>query len=184
MNPCTSLLPIIFILFFSVVPANSNNLRELVIDKMYKRHTSSDDPEFPASTSIEVIGVGLGRTGTDSLALALRRMGYQTYSSREAENFWHIDSWNRYFEKEGTTAEEVKLTGLVDKSKENNILFYLENAGYTATVGFPAAAAYKELMQRNPDAKVILSLHPKGARGWAMSTAQTTGRWEAILSLR
>ena len=56
--------------------------------------------------------------------------------------------------------------------------------GYTAAVGLPTSLFYKELLERNPDAMVILSDHPDGPRGWALSDAQTTGRWEAILNSR
>lgn len=44
---------------------------------------------------------------------------------------------------------------------------------YTAAVDNPACCVWKELLQAYPDAKVILTLHPRGAEGWYESTIDT-----------
>lgn len=44
----------------------------------------------------------------------------------------------------------------------------LAGMGYNATIGeMPAGYSYAELLGRNPDAKVVLLLHPGGAENWA-----------------
>ena len=42
-------------------------------------------------------------------------------------------------------------------------------AGWTATVDTPANLHYRRLMELYPEAKVVLTVHPKGARGWLRS---------------
>jgi hypothetical protein len=46
-------------------------------------------------------------------------------------------------------------------------------ARYTATVDNPACCVWRELMVAYPDAKVILTVHPRGAGTWYESTIDT-----------
>ncbi|WP_258602421.1 sulfotransferase family protein [Mesorhizobium sp. AR10] len=46
-------------------------------------------------------------------------------------------------------------------------------ANYTATVDNPGCCVWRELMAANPDAKVLLTLHPRGAEAWYDSTIDT-----------
>ena len=46
-------------------------------------------------------------------------------------------------------------------------------ANYTAAVDNPACCVWQELLAANPDAKVILSLHPRGPDAWYHSTVET-----------
>jgi hypothetical protein len=93
------------------------------------------------SIFMKVIGAGFGRTGTTSLKVALEELGYgPCYHMTEAfEHPEHAPLW------EAATRGEP-----VDWKK----LF----SGYQATVDWPGAAFYKELMQEYPDAKVLLSV--------------------------
>ena len=45
---------------------------------------------------------------------------------------------------------------------------------FNATLDFPICAAYKELLRRYPDAKVILTLRDSGEK-WAKSFLETIG---------
>jgi sulfotransferase family protein len=90
--------------------------------------------------ALEVIGAGLGRTGTLSLKAALEQIGYgpcyhmiEVLTAPERARHWlergHAGShdWNMIF------------------------------AGYRATVDWPAAAFWRELLDHYPHAKVLLS---------------------------
>ena len=46
-------------------------------------------------------------------------------------------------------------------------------AGYTAAVDNPACCVWQELLAANPEAKGILSLHPRGPDAWYESTVET-----------
>ena len=58
-------------------------------------------------------------------------------------------------------------------------------AKYTAAVDNPACCVWRELMQAYPDAKVLLTLHPRGPKAWYESTIDTIyfteNRWQAKL---
>jgi hypothetical protein len=104
--------------------------------------------------ALELIGAGLGRTGTLSLKAALERIGYgPCYHMIEIltapERAWHwlertqggFHDWDAIFR------------------------------GYRATVDWPAAAFWRELVERYPDAKVLLSL--RDADRWYDSVMNT-----------
>ena len=46
-------------------------------------------------------------------------------------------------------------------------------ANYTATLDNPACCVWRELLAEYPDAKVLLTLHPRGAEAWYDSTIDT-----------
>ncbi|KAL7541150.1 hypothetical protein ACHAWF_006869 [Thalassiosira exigua] len=99
---------------------------------------------------IRVIGAGLGRTGTKSLASALDVLGYRTYHFPLPE---HSSAWARYSDGSGT-AQDAILTCV--------------DAGYDATCDQPMADVFAEQMAMYPDAKVILTVRD-GAAKWAES---------------
>lgn len=103
---------------------------------------------------LDVIGAGLGRTGTLSLKLALEQLGlgpcYHMLEVRAAPE--RLEHWNRIAAGEKVDWEEVF-------------------AGFRSTVDWPACNYWRELMARYPDAKVILSLRDPDA--WFRSTQAT-----------
>lgn len=103
---------------------------------------------------VKIIGAGFGRTGTMSLKVALEELGYgPCYHMVEVfENPAHIELWNAAAHGD-----------FVDWKK----LF----AGYKATVDWPAAAFYKELMEVYPEAKVLLTV--RDPEQWYESTKNT-----------
>jgi hypothetical protein len=110
---------------------------------------------------LKVIGAGFGRTGTMSTYTALTQLGFPCYHMMEIignkENKTHIDFWN-------------KVTNDAEGAQQNWDEVF---ANYTAAVDNPACCVWKELMVAYPDAKVLLTLHPKGAEAWYESTIDT-----------
>ena len=94
--------------------------------------------------AIQVIGAGLGRTGTTSLKVALEKLGFskcyhmfEVIHNPEEAAFWQ-------------NALERKTTGEVND-------WSVPFEGYKATLDWPGCTFYRELMDAYPDAKVILT---------------------------
>jgi Sulfotransferase domain len=107
--------------------------------------------------TIQVIGAGIGRTGTASLKLALEQLGFaKCYHMDEiGTNPAHVPLW---------------LDAAAGKPVDWDALF----AGYQAAVDLPTYAFYVTLMTHYPKAKVILTLREPEA--WYKSAAQTIFR--------
>ncbi len=111
--------------------------------------------------ALKLIGAGFGRTGTMSTYTALNKLGMPCYHMFEVidnkENKNHLDFWN-------------KVADAPPRSDHNwEEVFHK----YEATIDNPACCVYKELMVAYPDAKVLLTLHPKGPEEWYESTIDT-----------
>jgi Sulfotransferase domain len=91
--------------------------------------------------TLEVIGAGFGRTGTMSLKVALEELGFgPCYHMREVFTHpEHVELWRAA--AQGMAVDWEQIFG-----------------GYRATVDWPACTFYDELMERYPDAKVILTV--------------------------
>ena len=111
--------------------------------------------------SLQIIGAGYGRTGTLSLKHALEELGYPCYHMEEVlntkQNKDHLNFWLDVAESE--------------RGSQHNWSEVFEN--YSATVDNPGCCVYQELLDSYTDAKVILSLHPKGPEAWYESTMST-----------
>ena len=90
---------------------------------------------------IQVIGAGLGRTGTLSLKAALEELGF-------AKCYHMLEVLTR---KNDAKAWDAASRG---KSIDWDALF----EGYSATVDLPSALFYRELMVKYPTARVILTV--------------------------
>jgi hypothetical protein len=103
---------------------------------------------------VKVIGAGFGRTGTWSLKAALEKLGFgPCYHMTEVfAHPEHADLWVSAWRKEPVDWDKV-----------------LE--GYEATMDWPACTFYEELMERNPEAKVLLSV--RDPERWYESTRTT-----------
>lgn len=120
--------------------------------------------------TLKIIGAGFGRTGTMSTYVALKQLGFPCYHMieviRNKANKSHLDFWRRVANTPAGTRHDW------------NQVF----ANYTAAVDFPASGVWRELMAAYPDAKVLLTLHPKGAEAWYESTIETIyfteNRWQ------
>ena len=104
--------------------------------------------------SVEVIGAGLGRTGTKSLQTALETLGYgPCYHMTEVfEHPEHLPIWEA-----AARGEPVEWERIFE--------------GYRATVDWPGAAFYERLMEAYPQAKVILTVRDSGR--WYESARST-----------
>ena len=110
---------------------------------------------------LQIIGAGFGRTGTWSTYLALDRLGFPCYHMKEVilnkANASHLGFWCRVATAPPGTAHDWERVF----------------AKYTATVDNPGCCVWRELLCAYPDAKVLLTLHPKGADAWYESTIET-----------
>mmetsp|Transcript_102586 Transcript_102586/g.306435 ORF Transcript_102586/g.306435 Transcript_102586/m.306435 type:complete len:303 (+) Transcript_102586:51-959(+) len=103
---------------------------------------------------IKVIGAGPSRTGTQSLGFALHKLGYR--SAHGHWYFWNPDlrrPWKDWLHRGGPL--EPALQALAER-------------GMDATLDVPVHGAYRELMQRFPNAKVILTVRGN-AESWYRS---------------
>jgi len=110
---------------------------------------------------LKVIGAGFGRTGTTSLYMALGQLGFPCYHmfelAQNKANKGHLGFWQKVANTPAGTQHDWETVF----------------ANYTAAVDNPACCVWQELLAANPDAKVILSLHPKGPDAWYESTVET-----------
>jgi hypothetical protein len=107
--------------------------------------------------NLEVIGAGFGRTGTMSLKVALEELGFgPCYHMREVfEHPEHIELWGAAMQGKPVDWEQIF-------------------GNYRATVDWPGCTFYNELLERNPDAKVILTV--RDPQRWYESAYNTIYR--------
>lgn len=105
------------------------------------------------AVTLAVIGAGFGRTGTLSLKTALERLGLRCHHMMEV--MANPDQAPAF-----TAAARGDTSGLTTALAE-----------YEATVDWPSCAFWRELLEHNPDAKVLLSVRPSDR--WWNSFSQT-----------
>ncbi len=112
---------------------------------------------------VDVIGAGFGRTGTLSLKVALEELGFgPCYHMTEVfENPDHLPVWETAAGGEPVEWEEIF-------------------SNYRATVDWPGAAFYERLMERYPEAKVILTV--RDPERWYESVYNTIYSTEKMAS--
>ena len=103
--------------------------------------SQADEPQ------LRVIGVGYGRTGTDSLRAALNTLGFRTFHTKEMfesdQLFSHFDDAVFRFDLPQLRQPDL---GIVARS------------GFNATMDMPMSLYYRQLFVQYPDAKFILSV--------------------------
>ncbi|MCE2392517.1 MAG: sulfotransferase family protein [Proteobacteria bacterium] len=106
---------------------------------------------------LRLVGAGFGRTGTLSLKLALETLGVgPCYHMLEVRrNPDHVSLWSR-----AADGEPVDWDALF--------------AGYAAAVDWPACRFWRELAERYPESRVLLSL--RDPEDWYDSVRQTIYR--------
>lgn len=111
--------------------------------------------------ALKIIGTGFGRTGTNSTYAALNMLGFPCYHMYEMlnnkANKHHLAFWLKVANAPPGTPQDWETVF----------------ANYTAAVDNPACCVWRELMVAYPGAKVLLTLHPKGAEAWFDSTMET-----------
>jgi Sulfotransferase domain len=100
--------------------------------------------------ALKVVGVGLGRTGTNSLKVALEQLlGGPCYHMFELiAHPQQVPVW-----EQALRGEDVDWDALFD--------------GYVATVDWPGCAFWRDLSTANPDAPVLLSTRDSAGTWWA-----------------
>jgi len=103
---------------------------------------------------VKVIGAGFGRTGTASLQSALETLGFvPCYHMYEVfEHPQHADFWEAAWRGERVDWDSIL-------------------GGYEASVDWPACTFYEQLMEKHPEAKVLLSV--RDPERWYESTRNT-----------
>lgn len=120
--------------------------------------------------TLKVIGPGVGRTGTNSLKLALERL-----LDGRCHHMWEVGQdpdrqiplWTA-----AIAGERVDWTELMD--------------GFVAQVDWPGASFWPELTATFPDALVVLSVRPpeewyQSASGTIFQAMRLEGKWRATL---
>ncbi|MBU6283788.1 sulfotransferase family protein [bacterium] len=104
--------------------------------------------------ALRIIGAGVGRTGTNSLKLALERLtGGRCYHMVEVfAHPEHVPPWRASFE--GRDPDWAKLF-----------------EGFTATVDWPAAGRWRSLATAWPDAPILLSTRRDAEQWWRSAEA-------------
>ncbi len=99
--------------------------------------------------ALRVVGAGLGRTGTNSLKLALERLlGGRCYHMSECiQRPGDVAAWH---------------AAIRGHAVDWNALL----ADFDATVDWPACAFWRELAAANPEAVVVLSVRESAAAWW------------------
>ena len=103
---------------------------------------------------LKVIGAGFGRTGTNSLKVALEQLGYAPC---------------HHMKEVGPSLSQIRWFDAASKGEAMDWDTVFEK--FEAAVDWPSAAYYQELSEHFPQAKVILSV--RDAEGWYTSTSET-----------
>ena len=101
---------------------------------------------------LQIVGVGFGRTGTNSLKLALEQLlGGRCHHMHEV-------------------FERPELIGLWTAAAEGKPAWDAVFDGDVATVDWPGAAFWRELVEEYPDALVLLSMRADPDEWWRSAT--------------
>ncbi|GAB0491656.1 hypothetical protein MMPV_002910 [Pyropia vietnamensis] len=112
----------------------------------------------PVPKTVRVVGAGFGRTGTLSLKSALEILyGGPCYHMSEV-----------MFPAEATRLDDLAIWDKATAAgRAPDWATLLDSRGYVAAVDFPTCIYYKELADRYPDAKVILTV--RSTESWLAS---------------
>lgn len=126
---------------------------------------------------LEVIGAGFGRTGTQSLKIALEMLGFgrchhmvEAFESKEQADLWMeaVERGNRGSDFPDSDFRDVDALGtdILDIDFWDSLF-----AGYRAAVDWPSTWFYRQLAEVYPRAKVILTV--RDADDWYQSIKKT-----------
>merc|ERR1719183_2307173 len=111
---------------------------------------------------IKLVGAGLSRTGTESLVTAMKMLG---------EHPSHGEEFKDARTPLGHIVPEAS------RGKPERMLATLEHENVTSVFDGPLNS-FVDLFRKRYDSKVILSIHPKGADGWAESLVKFARLWQ------
>lgn len=126
---------------------------------------NAHDDTAPAAAELKVIGLGYGRTGTDSLKEALIELGFgPSYHMKEL-----------LFDEQASTEGHISLWEAAANGGRVDWAAML--SGYQSGCDFPMAAFPDEMLAAYPNAKFVLTVRP--AEKW-WSSIQTSICWMDI----
>mmetsp|Transcript_105706 Transcript_105706/g.328295 ORF Transcript_105706/g.328295 Transcript_105706/m.328295 type:complete len:303 (-) Transcript_105706:107-1015(-) len=115
-----------------------------------------------AGPGIRIIGAGLPRTGTQSLKFALNALGYRTSHALNA------------------SSRQVWCDWLARGKSFEPALRTIADSNATATLDQPASLAYKELLRRYPQAKVILTVRDDADQWYRSFVQNEVHNWDSV----
>jgi len=130
---------------------------------------------------MRVIGAGFGRTSTNSLMMALDRLGHKTYHMEKVRALGHHSQWARVRPSGGRRARARAMgSAETNQTALAEMLDMIGREGFDAGVDFPISLAYREVMEHHPESLVILSVR-SSAEVWAKSYTETIGQMGAFV---
>jgi len=178
----------LFILLVKLAEGNKplvsvSDLLSFVFKK--KEVVSNSNQLLQQKQDLLLIGAGYGRTGTASYVEALKRLGLKSYHMKDGvmATQGHLDLWAQYAE----TQKQLSLGRDSNYTHPQlaNIIDQISYAGFNATADVPAGLFFWEMMERYPNAKVVLTVRGKGgAEAWANSMLKTNAGFVATICTR
>jgi len=122
---------------------------------------------------LKVIGVGYGRTGTYSLALALDELGFPTLHTQ------HLYENQKIFTHfvDNIFYKSIQQDEVITPDMYTPDFDLLLDGGFTATMDLPFALYYKQIHEIYPDCKFILTVRENSEvwfRSWDVLTKSIT----------
>eukprot|EP00521_Asterionellopsis_glacialis_P006413 CAMPEP_0195283994 /NCGR_PEP_ID=MMETSP0707-20130614/2361_1 /TAXON_ID=33640 /ORGANISM="Asterionellopsis glacialis, Strain CCMP134" /LENGTH=530 /DNA_ID=CAMNT_0040343273 /DNA_START=9 /DNA_END=1598 /DNA_ORIENTATION=- len=104
--------------------------------------------------TMQVFGVGYGCTGSQSLQLALKELGYSTYDTTNSFFFYNQPfNYNDWYEKTTDRGGDFQM------EDSTSLLKFLNSNSYNASTDTAIGLGYERLMNEYPNAKFILTIH-------------------------
>lgn len=134
-------------------------------DAVVSSHPANSKPR-----GLQVVGVGYGRTGTYSLALALDALGFPTLHT---QHLYENDAIFNHLVKD-IFHNSIVHNKIIMGTPNFDLLL---DAGYTATMDLPFALYYPQIRELYPDCKFILTVRESSDvwfKSWNVMTSSIT----------
>ena len=121
------------------------------MDFTYRKVFRYKEPQGTRTKPLQVLGLGLARSGTESLCIALTHIGYDTYhgyTTYEKSPEDHL-LWKRWLEAKLAPSQGITTPIDLTAKEFDRIL-----GGYEAVTDSPCAIFGQELIRAYPEAKV------------------------------
>ena len=121
------------------------------MDYIYRNVLHWEEPQGSRTKQMQVLGLGLARSGTESLCIALTQLGYKTYhgyTTYEESPRDHL-LWKRWLEEKLAMPNGIARPLCLSSKEFDRIL-----GGYEAVTDAPCATFGQEMVRAYPEAKV------------------------------
>jgi hypothetical protein len=133
------------------------------------------DVKLDLSVNLEVICIGLSRTGTTSLQAALTTLGFAPVH-HGVDLFRSMERTNNFIDLYTKVLSGVWKAG--DSALINRLRELMR--GYRSCADLPIHPLVEEVYLAYPDAKYILTTRPGGAREWFRSMSGASWHWMCV----